>query len=239
MCVSGIVGMTWYMSADDVSLCFKETAIYVSIMIKFLSNFSVVLIYQTSLASFCQRKNSNNSSSLPPLTLKAGGICSDKFCWQILQMWVYDYSGHFTRATFDSQPWNWDWRFYPQELWKLIFIGKTSYANRFWVVESRVYFLTWSWIMPNFNPHSSCLSFIHFVPLMFFLRPHSLLDSLSLFYQEKWDAQEESIQAGEVTSLGLHEASHMQTSCVSQVLGWIFGKYTVPYQLTNKDKNFQ
>lgn len=48
------------MSVDDVSLCFKENAIYVSIMIKFLSDFSPVLIYQTSLASFCQRKKSQD-----------------------------------------------------------------------------------------------------------------------------------------------------------------------------------
>lgn len=36
--------MTWYMSADDVSLSPKETVIYVSIMIKFPSNLSVALI---------------------------------------------------------------------------------------------------------------------------------------------------------------------------------------------------
>lgn len=48
------------MSADDVSLRFKETAISVSVMLKSLSNFSVVLIYQTSLESFYQIKKTQD-----------------------------------------------------------------------------------------------------------------------------------------------------------------------------------
>lgn len=86
-----------------------------------------------------------------------------------------------TRVSFDSQPWNWDWRFYPQELWEVIVIGKNSYVNRwFWLIESRVYFLMWSWVMPIFKPHSPCQTSIHAVPLMFFLRLHSLLIPLLL-----------------------------------------------------------
>jgi len=104
------------MKADDVPLTFKETVIFVSIMIKFPSNLSVALIYQTRLASFYQRNKlkPNNSSPLPlPLTLSTGEICSDRFCSLILQLISSDYSIFITGVTFILQPWNWDYRFHP------------------------------------------------------------------------------------------------------------------------------
>lgn len=49
------------MNADDVSLSFKETVIYVSIMIKFPSNLSVALIYQPDLQASIKETNSSQT----------------------------------------------------------------------------------------------------------------------------------------------------------------------------------
>lgn len=120
-------GMTWYMNADDISLSFKETVIYVSIMIKFPSNLSVALIYQTRLASFYQRNKlkPNISSPVPlPLTLLTGEICSDRFCHQIFWLQVYDYSNFFTGVSFDSEPSE-----HLHGFWKLGVIGRDSYVE--------------------------------------------------------------------------------------------------------------
>lgn len=52
----GIFGLTWYMSIVDESLFFKESAIYMSIIIKFPSCLlSRAVIYQTKLSDFNQR----------------------------------------------------------------------------------------------------------------------------------------------------------------------------------------
>lgn len=78
------------MSSDDVSLFPKETVIYVSIMIKFPSNLSVALIYQTRLASFYQKTNSNQTFF--PTSSSSDFVFKRNLPNQILLSgWVYDY----------------------------------------------------------------------------------------------------------------------------------------------------